>query len=152
MRRKEKEIKDKKEIEKIINKALVCRIAVSDNNHPYVFPVCFGYKDSCLYFHSARQGKKIEILKKNSKVCFEIDIDTELVESDKGCDWGIRYLSVIGFGKARFVEQVEKKREALSIIMNQYSDKDYQVPENSLEKVRIVKIEVKGMSGKKSGY
>jgi nitroimidazol reductase NimA-like FMN-containing flavoprotein (pyridoxamine 5'-phosphate oxidase superfamily) len=152
LRRKEKEIKNKKEIERIIKKALVCRIAVSDNNYPYVFPVCFGYKDSSLYFHCALQGKKIEILKKNNNVCFEIDIDIELVESDKGCDWGMRYLSVIGFGKARFVEQAEEKKEALSVIMKHYSDKDYQFPENSFEKVRVVKIEVKGMTGKKSGY
>jgi len=152
LRRKEKEIRDKKEIEEIIGRALVCRIAVSDNNNPYVFPVCFGYKDNCLYLHSAPEGRKIEILKKNNKVCFAIDIDTELVESDRGCDWGIKYLSVIGFGRALFVEKPDEEKEALSIIMKHYSDKDYQFPENSLKKVKIIKIEIESMTGKKSGY
>ncbi len=59
MRRKDKEIKDEKEIESVISKCDVCRIALCENNSPYVVPVCFGYRDNCLYFHSASYGKKI---------------------------------------------------------------------------------------------
>ena len=84
MRRTEREIKDKSEIEQIISKAIVCRVAVSDENEPYIIPMCFGFRDGVLFFHSALEGKKIEILKKNNKVCFEMDIDTELVEGEKG--------------------------------------------------------------------
>ena len=69
MRRAEREIKDKSEIEKIIMKAIVCRVAVCEDNEPYVIPMCFGFKDGALFFHSAQEGKKVEILKKNDRVC-----------------------------------------------------------------------------------
>lgn len=150
MRRKEREIKDKAEIERIIKKALVCRVALSDGDSPYVFPVCFGFKDGYLYFHSAQQGRKIEILRKNNKVCFEMDIDTELVEGRKGCEWGIRYSSVIGFGKASFVGDVEEMKKALGILLEHYSDKKYEFSEHSLKQVTIIKIQVEGLTGKSS--
>ncbi len=150
MRRKDREIKDKTEIERIIKKALVCRVALSDGNSPYVFPVCFGFKDGCLYFHSAQEGKKIEILKKNNKVCFEMDIDTELVEGEKGCEWGIRYSSIIGFGTASFVEDAEEMKKALSILLEHYSDEKYEFSEHSLNQVAVIKIHIESLTGKSS--
>ena len=63
VRRKDKEIKDKEVIESIIKRATVCRIALSENNVPYIVPLSFGYKDNCLYFHSAPEGRKIDIIK-----------------------------------------------------------------------------------------
>ena len=150
MRRKEREIKDKAEIERIIQEALVCRVALSDGDSPYVFPVCFGFKDGTIYFHSAQEGKKIEILRKNSKVCFEMDIDIELVEGEKGCEWGIRYSSVIGFGTASFVEDIEEKKKALHVLLGHYSDKSYEFSELSLNEVVIIKIRVESMTGKKA--
>jgi len=149
MRRKDKEIKDKAEIERIIQKALVCRVALSDGDSPYVFPVCFGFKDGTIYFHSAQEGKKIEILRKNNKVCFELDIDTELVEGEGGCDWGIRYSSVIGFGTASFIKDIEEKKKALHVLLEHYSDKAYEFPEPSLNQVAVIKIRVESMTGKK---
>ena len=150
MRRKDRKIKDKAGIERIIKKALVCRVALSDGNSPYVFPVCFGFKDGCLYFHSAQEGRKIEILRKNNKVCFEMDIDTELVESEKGCEWGIQYSSVIGFGRASFVEDVEEMKKALGILLEHYSGKKYEFSEQSLEQVTVIKIQVESLTGKSS--
>ena len=148
MRRKDREIKDKAEIERIIQEAFVCRVALSDGDSPYVFPVCFGFKDGTIYFHSAQEGKKIEILKKNNKVCFEMDIDTKLIEGEKGCEWGIRYSSVIGFGTASFVEDIEEKKKALHVLLAHYSDKSYEFPEPSLNEVAIIKIRVESMTGK----
>ena len=87
MRRKDKEITDKAEIESIIGSSMVCRLAMTDKNRPYIVPLCFGYKDNTLYFHSAGQGKKLDILKKNNLVCFEFDIDYEPIKEDKAYDW-----------------------------------------------------------------
>lgn len=148
MRVKDREIKDKAGIEKIIKKALVCRVALSDGDSPYVFPVCFGFKDGCLYFHSAQEGRKIDILRKNNKVCFEMDNDTEMVEGEKGCDWGVRYSSVIGFGAASFVEDVEEMKKALGILLEHYSDKKYEFSEQSLKQVTVIKIQVESLTGK----
>ena len=95
MRRSEKEITDKLAIEKIINASLVCRLALSDGNQPYIVPLCFGYQDRTLYFHSALEGKKIDILKKNKRTCFEFDVNSEIIKAEKACKWGMKYQSVI---------------------------------------------------------
>ena len=152
MRKKENEIKDKSAIEAVIQKATVCRLGLSDGNIPYVVPVCFGYKDNTMYVHSSLKGMKIDIIRKNQNVCFEVDINTEIIEAEKGCDWSIKYQSVIGFGKATLVEDTEEKREALDVIMSHYSDKEFQFPEDGVNKTAVVKIEIESMTGKQAGY
>ncbi|MBW2091054.1 MAG: pyridoxamine 5'-phosphate oxidase family protein [Deltaproteobacteria bacterium] len=152
MRKKDQEIKDKDTIESIINRATICRIAVSDENVPYIIPVSFGYKDNCLYIHSAPEGKKITILKKNNQICFEVDTDYELLKADKACFFSMKYQSVIGFGKAFFIEDLEKKKAALDIIVKHYSEKSFEYPENIIEYVTVIKIEIDSMTGKQSGY
>lgn len=152
MRRREKEITDRKLIESIIHKAAVCRIGLCDQGTPYVVPLSFGYKDNCLYFHSAGEGRKIDVLKRNNHVCFEVDIDVECVPSETPCKWSVKYLSVIGFGYASFVKGLQEKKEALNIIMDHYSGRSYQYPEEALAKVTIIKVEIDTMTGKRSGY
>ena len=151
MRRKDKEINDITAIEDILSKALVCRLGLCKNAKPYVVPLCFGYKDNALYFHSARKGKKLEILRKNNNVCFEVDIDHDIIKADKPCDWGMKYKSVIGFGKAAFIEDIESKRKALDIIMQQYSEGAFGYPANAIENIVVIKVEIESMTGKKSG-
>ncbi len=151
MRRKDKEIKDTEEIESIINRYDVCRIALSENNSPYIVPVCFGYRDNCLYFHSASDGKKIDIIKKNSRVCFEFDAYEGLIKSKNPCDWDIKYHSVIGSGKAFFIEDPEEKTRALDIITEHYSSDAQKYQKNSVDNVTVIKIEIENITGKKSG-
>ena len=77
MRRKDREIDNTEEIESIIQDADVCRIAFSDENTSYIVALNFGYKKgnpSKLYFHSARTGRKIDLIKKNNFVCFQMDV------------------------------------------------------------------------------
>ncbi len=151
MRRKDKEITDIKSMEEIIAKAEVCRLALCFDNLPYVVPVCFGYKDKTIYFHSAKKGRKIEILIKNNRVCFEFDIDHELIESENGCSWGMKFKSVIGSGKVYFIEKADEKQAGLDIIMQQYSDKIFKFPEKQLNNTLVAKIDIEHMTGKKSG-
>ena len=152
MRREDKEIKDKNEMESIVKRATVCRVALSENDVPYVVPVNFGYKDDCLYFHSAPKGKKIEIIKQNNNVCFEVDIDQEVVETGTPCNWDMKYRSVIGSGKAFLVDALEEKRRALNIIVEHYSGDPDEYPESAVRDLAIIKIEIESMTGKKSGY
>lgn len=84
-------------------------IALSDNNNPYMVPMNFGYKDRYLYLHSSPEGRKIEILKENNKVSFGVEIKTELVKSESACNWGMKYMSVIGEGYAEFLEDSKRK-------------------------------------------
>jgi nitroimidazol reductase NimA-like FMN-containing flavoprotein (pyridoxamine 5'-phosphate oxidase superfamily) len=153
MRRKEREIKDKAEIESIINKASVCRLAMTDGKQPYLVPLCFGYKDNALYFHSAREGKKLDILRKNNNVCFEFDTDHELVASENACDWGMKYRSVIGYGTASLLDEPESKEKALEIILEHYSAKGlFSYREKGFQKTMIIKVDIESMTGKKAGY
>ena len=152
MRRKEKEITDKTAMESIILKSSVCRLALSEENRPYIVPLCFGYEGDTLYFHSAREGRKLDILRKNNKVCFEFDIDNEIVEADDACRWTMNFQSVIGLGRGSIIDDIEPKRKAFNIIMQHYSRNSYEYPDKTVKKIVIIKVEIEHMTGKKSGY
>ena len=148
MRRKDKEITDRDEIEAIINQSQVCRLAMADGDHPYVVPLCFGYEDNKLYFHSANMGKKLNILRRNPNVCFEFDKDCNARAADSACDWGMQYKSVIGYGKVSFIESDTSRREALDIIMRQYGGKGESYPDTKIKNTVIFKVDIDKMTGK----
>ena len=151
MRRKEKEIKDKKEIELILHSAPICRLGFVDGDVAYIVPMNFGYKDGSLYFHSAPSGRKIDLLRSSTLVCFEVDISHKIVNTGVPCNWSSSYQSVIGYGKASFIEDIQQKREALNIIINHYSPGTlYDYPPKKVDEVAVIKIDIFQMSGKKS--
>lgn len=151
MRRSEKEIKDPDEIDAILQSAPVCRIALIDDGRPYIVPVNFAVSDNCLYFHSAPAGKKIDILRKNSAVCFEVDIPGDLVSGETACSWGMKFKSVIGFGQAFFMSSNDEKKRALNILMKKYSGRDYFLySDETLDKVLVIGVRIKEISGKRS--
>jgi len=86
MRRSEREIKDTGEIEAVIRQAQVCRVAFAAGDSPYIVPVSFGYQDSCLYFHSAPEGRKMDILRLNPRVCFEKAAALNIITGHYGAD------------------------------------------------------------------
>ena len=150
MRRKEKEIKDTAEIEEILRKAFVCRLGLCDNGRPYVVPLCFGYEDNALYIHCAKEGKKLDIIRENNNVCFEVDIDCRVIKAEQACRFEFRYKSVIGFGKALLIEDPELKRRGLDVIMRQFSERTFEYTAENIEQPMVVKIEIESMTGKKS--
>jgi len=150
MRRRDREVTDKNAIEDIILRSKVCKLAMCDKNQPYIVPLCFGFKDNTLYFHSAPKGKKIDILKKNPNVCFEFEILTQVVKSAKACKWGMKYRSVIGYGKADFITDEDMKRQAFDIIMKQYTNESFDYEEALLKSALIIKVEIQSMTGKQS--
>ena len=152
MRRTDKEITEQKAMDEIMKKAQVCRLGVSYESTVYIIPMSFGYVDRVLYFHSGAEGLKLLILKENPKACFEVDIDTEVIPSEHGCNWSMRYQSVIGFGEVEFIEDLEEKRKALQIIMQQYGEDLKMVEDVELSGITIFKLVVSSMTGKKSGY
>ena len=152
MRRKDKQMPEEWAVTEVIRRSQVCRLGLSDGLYPYVIPMCFGYEEGFLYLHSAAEGRKLEMIRQNDRVCFEFDIDVELVESPEPCNWSMRYKSVIGYGRAAFVEDVEEKRKALDVIMEQYSEGEFVFPQASVERIVVVKIAIEGLSGKASGY
>jgi nitroimidazol reductase NimA-like FMN-containing flavoprotein (pyridoxamine 5'-phosphate oxidase superfamily) len=113
MRRREREINDFEGIEAVMPKALVRRLGLSADNESYVVPLCFAYRERTVYLHSASEGRKVEMLGKNPRVCMEFDIDQEVVPADKTWSWEMRYRRVIAFGKASVVRDSEEKKMAL---------------------------------------
>jgi uncharacterized protein len=153
MRRKDQEITDSDVLWSIIAKAQVCRLGLSMNDTPYLVPVNFGYRDDCLYIHSSSKGKKIDIIKHNSRVCFEMESDVEIVRAEAPCDWTVRYYSVIGFGRAYIVTDYEEKVRGLNAIMEHYSGvPSFQFPEPKVNRVAVIRVNIDSMTGKKAGH
>ena len=151
MRRKEKQIKDMALIEDIIKQSRVCRLGLVDGDKPYVIPMSFGYDGTHIYFHSALEGRKIEILKKNPQVCFEFDEVIKVVKNKDACDWGMAFKSVIVEGTAVFVEDITQKAHGLGLIMAQYSKRVFEFSKESMEKTAVIKVVITQMTGKQSG-
>lgn len=153
MRRSERGIKEIGKLEAIIQRAQICRVGLSQKDNPYIVPVHFGYQDNCLYFHCAREGKKIDILRDNPRVCFEMDIDHEIIKAEASpCRWGAKYRSIIGFGTALVIEDPLEKSAAMNIIIGHYGGSPYDFSAAELEQVKIIKIKIDSMSGKQAGY
>lgn len=151
MRRRDKELQNKEVIGKILDEATVCRLGLFDGVKPYIVPMSYGYKSGTLYFHSAQSGRKVEILKKNPVVCFEIDIPGSVVSSEEACSWTMHYLSVMGEGKASFINDENKKKEALSCIMDHYSGKkEWRFSSVMLQKTLVFTVEAENITAKES--
>jgi len=151
MRRSEKEIKDPGEIEAILQAAQVCRIAMAEGDVPYIVPVNFAVSAGCLYFHCATSGRKIDMLRKNHTVCFEVDMPGDLVRNESACSWGMKYRSVIGFGQADFIEHAAEKKQALDILMKKYAGNDgFSYDDDQLDKVCVIGVRIDTISGKRS--
>jgi uncharacterized protein len=152
MRRNDKEITDIKEIEEIIEKAQYCHLALVDGDEPYVISMNFGYRDKTLYLHAANEGRKLEIIKKNNKVCFELDTDVETIKNEKSCGWSMKYRSVIGTGNAYILEGDNVKTEGLKIFTSHYSHGEVNLTKDTLDKTAVIKVKITSLTGKKSGF
>lgn len=123
MRRKFNEITDKKTIEEILLRCQVGRLATTgDDGYPYITPVNYVYHHGAIYFHSARQGEKLDNLQRDPKVCFAVDrplayLDTAYDKSLPVCDVGQFYQSVVIRGRAEIVEDAVEKVAALNALM-----------------------------------
>jgi nitroimidazol reductase NimA-like FMN-containing flavoprotein (pyridoxamine 5'-phosphate oxidase superfamily) len=157
MRLKEREITDRKEIEEILSKAPVGRIAVASDNQPYVVPVHFAYEKNKIFFHSADRGKKIEYLKVNPKVCFEVDEFHAIIANPNPCKFETKYRSVIAFGTARILADKEEKLQALRKILAKHGGRKEFLTREMMEKhvssvgskVVVVEIQIEELYGKK---
>ena len=154
MRRKDREISGTDNLLNIIGKCKVCRLGICDSDVPYVVPLNFGYSYDngilTLYFHSAHEGKKIDIIKKNNKACFELDCDHALIDGERACNYGFTFSSVIGFGTIEFINDTQEKIMALGYLMKHQTGKDIQFDfdVNELENVAVFKMTVSEYTGK----
>ena len=152
MRRNDKRIESREQINQIIQNSEVCRIAYAHENIPYITPVSFGYDGESLFVHTAEEGRKIDFLKKNNYICFQFETDVSTVTDDHiACKWTAAYKSVIGYGRMIEITSLEEKEYALNEIMKQYSGKSWEFIPQNFKKVSLWKIEIEELSGKQSG-
>lgn len=153
MRRKDREVTEMEEIKTILDACKTCHVAMVDEGMPYVIPLSYGYEieDSALtlYFHSAKEGRKIDILRKNNKVCFEMCQEGEPLHAETPCNSGYYFSSVIGNGEVVFIEETEEKCRALSKMFYQQSGKDMVFNEKQAQSVCVYKIVSKEFTGKR---
>lgn len=149
MRRKDREITEIREIEDILQKGQVCHLGLSNDDQPYVVPMNYGYSEGFLYLHSALEGQKADMARKNPRVCFEVDVDVQVTSDPEPCGWGCNYKSVIGTGSVEFLEGPEDKAEALNVIMEHYAGRSFEFPPQALSRILVWKIGVETLTGKK---
>lgn len=153
MRRKDREIVDREKILEIISTCFCCRLGLYDEGEIYIVPLNFGYSEDdgklSLYFHGAREGRKMDLIKKSKSVGFEMDMGHELITSDVACGHSARYKSIIGTGRVSIIEGLEEKRFGLKKIMEKNTEKtDWEFPDKMVEAVEVFKLDVEKLSCK----
>ena len=150
MRKTECNIEDPKAINEILSGGIICRVAFFDEEYPYIVPLNYGYKNNLLFIHCAKEGKKIDLIKKNNKVCFEIEDSYKVVESDVSCEWTTKYRSVIGIGEIEIISDFAEKEAGLDVIMTQHGKKNNSYHKKLVDRVFILKLNIKSVTGKQS--
>ena len=151
MRRRDKEITNREEIDEIIRSALVCRIAFADRDEPYMVPVSFGYDGRALYIHTAKTGRKINFIELNNRVCFELEGNISLQTDDgDACNWTFAFESVIGYGTITELETAEDRTHGLNQIMLHYSGREWDIEPSATATTRVWRIGIESVTGKRS--
>ncbi|MCL1827824.1 MAG: pyridoxamine 5'-phosphate oxidase family protein, partial [Candidatus Cloacimonetes bacterium] len=154
----EKEITQIKDILAILSKCKVCRLGLVEGDRPYIIPLNYGFiwenEKLTLLFHSATEGKKLDIIKANNNACFEIDCDTMLKEGDTACDFAYAYKSVIGFGAIEYITGLKDKIFSLNTIIQHQTGKNtfYDFTEEQIKNVCIYKIICTSFTGKQNCF
>jgi len=148
VRKAEREIQDAKLVVSLLLRAEYVSMAMWDGHTPYVVPVNFGFEDGVLYFHGSRTGKKADCLRTCDRVCFEAVIEHTLRRGEKACKYTSHYKSVVGSGRASFVEDIQEKRRAFDIIMRHYAGPENAWEDAALAAIAVVRVDVEQLTGK----
>lgn len=150
MRKSEREVQDRTIIDELMHRSQVLRLGLVDGEDAYLVPVCFGYEQDVLFIHSAKEGRKLEAIKAHPRVCFEVD-EGEVTSAKQACRWSAKYMSIIGWGVASLVDDADKKRLALDVIMRHYGGGGpFHYDPASLDEMIVIRIDVEEMSCKRS--
>ena len=152
MTKRELQITDPAQIQAILDKAKVLRLGLAVNNEPYIVPMNYGYVMEegklTFYLHSAVRGKKLDMIRENSRVFIELDCDQVPFEGVKPCQYGLSYSSIMGRGTAVLVEDVEEKIRAMTILMKTQTGKDFTFDEKLVSIVTVIRVDVEEYTAK----
>lgn len=152
MRRSEREITDREAVNALLRRETVLYLAMVDDGAPYVVPLSYGYDGEALYLHSAQTGRKLEVLRRNPRVCFAVGVDRELRTGEVSCSWGFRYRSVVGEGVVTILEDEAEKRRGLDVLMRQHGGTGGDYLPEQVAGTAVLRIDLTSLTGKQSGY
>lgn len=151
--RREFEVTDMNEIRDILDKSLIVHIGMIDGDEPYVVPLNYGYtmEDGklTLYMHGATEGRKLDVMRANPKVFFEMNCEVTPFEGKMACQYGTSYACLMGRGMAEVIEDIEEKKKCLSLFMKTQTGKDFEFTDGMISTVSIMKIAVSEYTAKR---
>jgi nitroimidazol reductase NimA-like FMN-containing flavoprotein (pyridoxamine 5'-phosphate oxidase superfamily) len=150
MRRDEKEITDPAELRGILDRARVCRLAMSDGGLPYLVPLTFAMDGDDLVLHSAAEGRKLDVLRRNPAVCFEVEEGVEVAPAATACDFSMRFRTVIGFGEVELVHDAAERARLLALFGPRYGAPAGPVPGVEVGRTCVLRVRVRALTGKRS--
>ena len=152
MRRRDREIKEFDEIVKIIKKCDSLVLGLNDEGYPYLVPLNFGMDiedgQLYLYFHCAKEGKKLDLIQKDNRATFEMDCNHNFILYEERMSCTMGYESVIGQGTIEIVAE-DKKYDALKILMRQYHAEDFQFNMDMIKVTTLLRLKVEKLTGKR---
>ena len=150
--RRELQITDQNRILQILDTAQVLHLGLSVNDEPYVVPMNYGYTEEngklVLYLHSAVRGKKLDMIRQNPKVFFELCCELQPFEGKVACQYGMSYSSLMGRGTATLVEDVEEKKKAMTLLMKTQTGKDFSFEDRLVSIVTVIRVDVSQYTAK----
>ena len=150
MRRKDREVLDRAEIDDILRSSIYGHLGLCDEGEPYVVPLIFGVVDGVMYFHCAHEGRKMDVVRKNPRACFQVDADVRLITADSSCGFGGGYRSVMAGGVISVVESEDEKIRALAAMMSKCAGEDFkpEFPSRNLAAITVLRLDPDWISAK----
>ena len=153
MRRKDRQITEIEAIRAILDKAQVLHLAMIDGDRPYVVPLHYGYSlidgRLTLYLHSAKEGRKLDVLQKNGRVAFVLETDVSSISGGEiPCKYGAAYASVMGEGRATILTDPVEKTDALTMLMKTQTGRNFYITEAMTDTVAVLRIDVEAFTAK----
>lgn len=153
MRRSDREITDNDLIRKIISSVHVAHLGLSVDNKPYIIPMNYGFDESdgryTFYFHSAGEGRKLDMIHENSNACLELDTAYQLVSGESACSYTSLYKSVLAEGTVSIVTEPDAKKHALCRIMaHETGQEEWNIPDAMLARVTVLAFKAESLSCK----
>jgi nitroimidazol reductase NimA-like FMN-containing flavoprotein (pyridoxamine 5'-phosphate oxidase superfamily) len=155
MRRTDRELRDPAELRAVLDRADACHLALADQDTPYLVTLNFGIRKGerlALYFHCANEGRKIDVLRRNNRACFGVDVDREFFQADTGtsCGCSMRYRSVVGSGRVAFVTDPVEKLEGLTAILDHFTPGVApRFTDEMVGRTTVLRLDVEEISGKR---
>ena len=146
MTRREFEVTDPAVIRDILDGSKVLHLGLVDDGMPYIVPMNYGYVMEegklTLYLHSAMQGYKLDVIRKNGVCCIEMECGLKPFEGKAPCQYGLEYWSLMGRGKAVIVDDPQEKILAMTRLMKAQTGKDFEFNERLVSIVSVIRVDV----------